>query len=243
VDLAMRTDSFGNENHSWLGSARGTQSPRSVTLKISTFTSGTHYPNGFIPSGVALALPTSGANVGYAVPLAAKATEVKVFTITGTPTGGTFTLTLDGETTAAIAYNATATTVQTALEAISNVSPGDIAVTGGPGPGTAWTVTFGTGVKWAGKDVPVMTATGSFTGGSSPAITPTTTTEGGSGVTDGSDVLAGFLFTTQRVVGITGAVSASVVAPLLDTGRVIAANLPIAVSAVQQAENPRFVFA
>ena len=47
-------------------------------------------------------------------------------------TGGTFTLTFDGQTTAPIAYDATAAPVQAALEALGNVEPGDVVVTGGP---------------------------------------------------------------------------------------------------------------
>ena len=45
-------------------------------------------------------------------------------------TGGTFTLTLSGQTTAPIAYNATAAAIQTALEALSNVGAGNVQVTG-----------------------------------------------------------------------------------------------------------------
>ncbi len=44
-------------------------------------------------------------------------------------TGGTRTLTVSGQTTAAIAYNADAATVQAALVALSNVAPGDVTVT------------------------------------------------------------------------------------------------------------------
>ncbi|MEC4616195.1 hypothetical protein [Tsukamurella tyrosinosolvens] len=54
-------------------------------------------------------------------------------TVTGSPTGGTFTLTVGGQTTAAIAYNATATAVKAALEALSNV---DSATVTGTGPYT-----------------------------------------------------------------------------------------------------------
>jgi hypothetical protein len=64
--------------------------------------------------------------------------EAQTVTITGTPTGGTFTLTYSGQTTAAIAYNANAAAVQSALEALSNLAPGDVTVTGGPGPGTPY---------------------------------------------------------------------------------------------------------
>jgi RHS repeat-associated protein len=42
--------------------------------------------------------------------------------------GGTFTLTYAGQTTSAIAYNASAATVRSALETLSNVAPGDVLV-------------------------------------------------------------------------------------------------------------------
>lgn len=113
---------------------------------------------------------------GAAVP-AAGVDEVQTVTITGTPTGGTYTLTFSGQTTSPIAYNATASAVQAALEALSNISAGDVVCAGGPHPGTPVTVTFGG--NYDGSNVPQMTATGSFTGGTSPAVTVTTTTPGG----------------------------------------------------------------
>lgn len=45
-------------------------------------------------------------------------------------TGGTFTLTFDGQTTLPLPYNATAFQVQSALEALSSIDPGDVLVTG-----------------------------------------------------------------------------------------------------------------
>lgn len=56
----------------------------------------------------------------------------------GPVTSGTFTITFLGQTTAAIAYNASAATIQAALVALSNVNPGDVIVSGGPAPGTFW---------------------------------------------------------------------------------------------------------
>lgn len=107
----------------------------------------------------------------------APANEVERITITGTPTGGTFTLTYSGQTTAAIAYNATASAVQSALEALSNIGVGDVSCTGGPFPGAAVDVEF-TGAL-AGTNVTQMTATSSLTGGSTPAVAVTTVTSGG----------------------------------------------------------------
>lgn len=59
-------------------------------------------------------------------------------------TGGTFTLTYGGEETAAIAYNATAATVQSRLAALSSVGTGKVTVSGNAGG--PWTVTFAPGM-------------------------------------------------------------------------------------------------
>lgn len=50
--------------------------------------------------------------------------------ILGKPTGGTFTLTYNAQTTAAIPYNATAAVVQAALEALPYIDLGGVYVTG-----------------------------------------------------------------------------------------------------------------
>jgi hypothetical protein len=112
--------------------------------------------------------------IGGTVITRAAVQEVQTVTITGTPTGGTFTLTFDGQTTANIAYNAAAAAVQTALENLSNLLPGDVVVTGGPGPGTPWIATFSAALG----NVAQMSATGAFTGGATPAVAVTTTTPG-----------------------------------------------------------------
>ncbi len=65
--------------------------------------------------------------------------EVQTVTITGSPTGGTFTLTYSGSTTAAIAFDATAATVEAALNALTNLSPNarySLAMAGSPTGGT-----------------------------------------------------------------------------------------------------------
>lgn len=116
----------------------------------------------------------------YNVVASAGTDEVQTVTITGTPTGGTFTLTFDGEETAAIAYNATAAAVKSALEALSNINEGDIAsVTGGPGPGTPYVVTFGG--EYGDTNLDLMEASEAFTGGTDPAIAVTQTTAGAAG--------------------------------------------------------------
>ena len=58
----------------------------------------------------------------------------KVYTVTlGAPTAGTFTLTYNGQTTAGIAFNATAATVQTALTGLSSVGTNNATVSGAAG--------------------------------------------------------------------------------------------------------------
>lgn len=99
--------------------------------------------------------------------------RVQVVTITGSPAGGNFKLTYDGQETADIAHNANAATVLAALEALSNIAVGDISVTGGPGPGTPYVVTFLDTGTFLNADVELMTASHTFTGGSGPAIAVT----------------------------------------------------------------------
>lgn len=83
-------------------------------------------------------------------------------TISGTPTGGTFTLTYGGQTTATIAYNASAATVKSALEALTSIATNQLTVTGSAGG--PYTIT---GISASG-----LTASGAaLTGGTSPAAT------------------------------------------------------------------------
>jgi hypothetical protein len=104
------------------------------------------------------------------------ANEQQTVTITGTPTGGTFTLTYNGATTANIAYNAAAAAVVSALEALPNIGPGNVAGSGGALPGTPVVITFQN--QLGRQNVGQMTAAHAFTGGTTPAIAVTTTTAG-----------------------------------------------------------------
>src|SRR5580765_1102805 len=63
------------------------------------------------------------------------ASEQQTITITGSPTGGGFTLTFGGHTTSALGYNATAAQVQAALEALAGIGSGNVLATGGALPG------------------------------------------------------------------------------------------------------------
>lgn len=51
----LKTETLGTGDQSWLGSAHGIRGCRTELLDISTFTAGTHYPNGYIPSGTPVA--------------------------------------------------------------------------------------------------------------------------------------------------------------------------------------------
>lgn len=88
-------------------------------------------------------------------------------------TGGTFTLTFSGQTTAGIAYNASAAAIQTALEALSNINPGDVVVTGTP---FTWQVQF-TG-QYTNTNVAQMTANGASLTGGGASISVSTTVAG-----------------------------------------------------------------
>jgi hypothetical protein len=66
--------------------------------------------------------------------------SVQQVSLTGNPTGGTFTLTFNGQTTSAIAYNASAATVQSALQALSSIGSNNALVA--PAASGGWTVRF-----------------------------------------------------------------------------------------------------
>ena len=89
-------------------------------------------------------------------------------------TAGTFTLTFSGQTTAAIAFDASAANIESALEALSNIV--DVTVTGSGTSGDPRVVTF---VDPGSQNVVEMTADDTnMTGGT---LTIMTTVEGGTG--------------------------------------------------------------
>lgn len=91
---------------------------------------------------------------------------VQSVTITGAPAGGTFTLAYEGSSAAALAYNATATQVQTALRAITAIGVTGCKVSGRPGG--PYVVTFqGTLASDAG---PLTLAANGLTGGTAPNV-------------------------------------------------------------------------
>jgi hypothetical protein len=97
-------------------------------------------------------------------------------------TSGTYTLGYKGETSGAVAFNASATTggssVRALLEALTAITPGDVTVSGGPGDSggtTPYVVTFA--ALLAGDNHP-LTATSVDLAGGGAAVTVTNTTPG-----------------------------------------------------------------
>ena len=101
--------------------------------------------------------------------------EINTIGINDSVTGGTFTLTQNANESAPILYSATAAEVEAALEA-APVSL-SVAVTGGPGPGTDWVVTYdATGAQTA------ITGDGAnLTGGAGTSVSVTETVKGVTG--------------------------------------------------------------
>lgn len=101
--------------------------------------------------------------------------EVQAIAFANTPTSGTWTLSFDGYTTSALAYNITKADLQTALRLLPNIATVTIGGTDG-GPYTAtWT-----GLR-AALPVPLMVGNGAaLTGaGAQPTATVTRSTAGG----------------------------------------------------------------
>lgn len=114
----------------------------------------------------------SGSGIGQAY----QDDKTRWLSVTGTPTGGTFTVTVGANTTSGIAWNAAAATVQTAIAGLASVGAGNVSVTGGPFPGTPMRINFAGGTlnTSVGPTLPAVSANGaSLTGGSSPAATIT----------------------------------------------------------------------
>ncbi len=118
------------------------------------------------PGNEDLPMMTNSANslTGVVIPVvviqaaSAAIPEIQQISLPVTATGGTFTISYAGQTTSAITYPATAATVLAALEALSNIAPGDVSVSR-PGDSTTYVVTFLTTGALTGN-VAAMTANG-----------------------------------------------------------------------------------
>lgn len=108
--------------------------------------------------------------------------EVQTITFGGTPTGGTFRLSFNGFTTAAIAWSATNNTlianIDAALEALPNIGTGGVTTAVGTmtaGIGTI-TVTFALGLSK--RAVPTIGAANNSLTGTAPTLAVAETTPG-----------------------------------------------------------------
>lgn len=138
---------------------------------------------GVLAAGTLLARVTS---TKLYVPYVPATSEVQTVALTvnqGQTLGGTFTLTFDGETTGAIAYDANAAAVKAALEATASLNPGDITVVAGQAA-NSWVITFGG--RFAGTDVAALTGSASSLTGTGAAVGITTGTAGGAVGSEGA---------------------------------------------------------
>jgi hypothetical protein len=90
-------------------------------------------------------------------------------------TAGDYTLTFDGDTTAAIAFDATAAAVETELAGLTGIGTGNVQVSGGPGDSgatTPYVVEFINDL--GGVDVSALTADDTGLTGGGAAVTITT---------------------------------------------------------------------
>ena len=130
--------------------------------------------NVFAPS-TAFGTVAVGAGAGAAaytdslsIPPANNTNAVKTITITAA-TGGTFTLTVGGNTTGAISWSATNATllanITTALNALANIGAGQVVVTAGTLAAGLGTILVTFGGTLSSTTVGAMSATSSLTGG------------------------------------------------------------------------------
>jgi hypothetical protein len=174
---------FGENN--WLRSTKGLKTDSYTLAKESVMPVTIDGVPGqrALQKGTVIAKITSGPDAGKVGPFQAAGTaEVQTLTPT-TVTAGTFTLTYNGATTAPIVWNASAAVIQSALEALNNIEPGDILAAGGPVNSTPVTVTF-YGTETGNVNALTVSNT-SLTG----TIAITTSTAGVAGAADGRGVL------------------------------------------------------
>ncbi|MHC4955162.1 MAG: S8 family serine peptidase [Planctomycetota bacterium] len=114
------------------------------------------------------------------------------------PTTGTFTLNFNGQVTAAIPFNASATTVRTSLESLNNINVGDVTTGGGPLPGSAVSVVFGGQFTFTNVAQLVTVDTGIDNGAATNVRTP----QGGHDDRNGYDTMGGTSMASPATAGV-----------------------------------------
>ncbi len=137
------------------------------TLKLSTDTQGrplwVDAPQQGINTGNLIGYPAYF-NRGVSGAYRRSGSRVQVVTITGTPTGGTFRLSLGGVSTGDLAYNAASSAVQTAVRALGAPWAGATVSGSAGGP---YTVTLS---PVGGAAAPLVVAANGLTGGTNPSV-------------------------------------------------------------------------
>jgi hypothetical protein len=172
-----------------------------VAGDIETYTSGSGLGtnNGIVyivfknkTPGVSLDTTSLTGNAHVLATVASDVGEISTVTANATPASdGTFTLTVNSETTSAIAHDATAATIQTALEALGGIGVGDVTVLafgGGLGTGSGGIVVLFRG-SLTYTNPTVSIGVGSLTGN---AHVLATVEAGGSA--NGTNVIRGFVW-------------------------------------------------
>jgi hypothetical protein len=186
---------------------------------ISATLSGRASSNGYLtnPARMELAQTLFGGGVSGAS---------SVFTLTGTGLGGTFTLSYGGQTTAGLAYNATAGTVQTALQGLSSVGAGNMTV--GGNAGGPWTINLAGSLANLAGGILGLTVNPAGLTATGPSVATSGTTVTFSGVTGGNWTITGGGKTTAPLAWNASAptVVAAIVAAGLPTSYGIQYALP-----------------
>lgn len=79
MQLGITTKALSFENQAWLYSHDGAKGAKPATLLLSLFTEGTHFPNGYFPSGLELGRVTATGKFGPFNPGANDGRELRVF--------------------------------------------------------------------------------------------------------------------------------------------------------------------
>jgi len=126
--------------------------------------------------------------------------EKQTITLDSGVSDGTFTLTYDGQTTPDLAYNVSATDMQTALRALNSINGENVAVTDGNPSG--WVVEFiGT---LAHTDASAITGDGTNLVGDVKTVTVLETVKGNTATVNVTEAVAGHLATVNITETVKG---------------------------------------
>ena len=132
--------------------------------------------------------------------------EVQTLTIGGTPTGGTFKLTFDGHTTAAITWTDVDATlvaaIDAALEALANIGTGGVTCAAGTLTSGIGTVTITFGGNLTKLAVPTISVAANSLEGTSPTLAVAETTPGVTATARGASKGATLQDTTNGILYI-----------------------------------------